>query len=35
MLGYEEMLTRDAGKLEVPIPSVIAYLAWESAQYVG
>lgn len=35
VLGYEEMLTRDAGKLEVPIPSVIQYVSWESAVYTG
>ncbi len=35
VLGYEEMLTRDAGKLEVPIPSVIQYISWESALYTS
>ncbi len=34
LLGYEEMLTSDAGKLNVRIPSVIQYQIFESARYV-
>ncbi|GAA1924348.1 hypothetical protein GCM10009737_27550 [Nocardioides lentus] len=33
VLGYEEMLTTDPGRLEVPIPSVIGYVAWRGARY--
>lgn len=35
VLGYEEMLTSDAGRLEVPIPSVIQYIVWKNASYTG
>ena len=34
-LGYEELLTTDAGKLNVPVPSVISYIVWEDARFVS
>lgn len=34
LLGYEEMLTSDAGKLNVRIPAVIAYIAFEKSEFV-
>ncbi|WP_162799127.1 hypothetical protein [Nocardioides sp. 616] len=33
VIGYEQMLTRDAGKLNVTIPSVISYVAWSRAAF--
>lgn len=35
LLGYEEMLTSDPGKLQVPIPSVIQYVVWEQSTYTS
>lgn len=34
VLGREEMLTEDAGKLNVPIPSVISYTSYLSRDYL-
>lgn len=33
LIGYEETLTEDPGKLNVTVPSVIQYIAWEEARY--
>jgi hypothetical protein len=35
LLGYEEMLTGDAGKLNVETPSVIQYTLWVSASHTS
>lgn len=34
LLGYEEMLTSDAGKLNVRTPAVIQYIAFEKSEFV-
>lgn len=35
LLGAERMLTKDAGKLNVPIPSVISYTVYISAEFTN
>lgn len=35
LLGYEEMLTSDPGKLNVRTPAVIQYIAFEEARFVN
>ena len=35
MTDNARMLTSDAGRLEVAIPSVIQYIVWESATYTS